>query len=75
VILATQEAEIRRIIAAKPASTNSSRDPILKKPITKTGLVEWLKMKTPSSSPSTEGGEKKTSLINNLDNSQKHYAD
>jgi hypothetical protein len=38
VILATQEAEIRRIIVAKPASTNSSRDPILKKPITE---IDW----------------------------------
>jgi hypothetical protein len=26
----------------------------LKKPITKKGLVEWLKVKVPSSSPSTE---------------------
>jgi hypothetical protein len=27
----------------KPAWANSSRDPILKKTITKKGLVEWLK--------------------------------
>jgi hypothetical protein len=32
---------------------NSSQDPILKKPITKKGLVEWLKMKALSSNPST----------------------
>jgi hypothetical protein len=34
VILATQEAEIRRI-GSKPAWANSLQDPILKKPITK----------------------------------------
>jgi hypothetical protein len=34
VILATQEAEIRR-----PAQANSSQDPISKKPFTKKGLV------------------------------------
>jgi hypothetical protein len=28
----------------KPAWANSSRDPILKKPIKKKGLVEWLKV-------------------------------
>jgi hypothetical protein len=28
----------------KPAQANSSRDPISKKPITKKGLVEWLKV-------------------------------
>jgi hypothetical protein len=29
--------------SSKPAWANNSRDPILKKTITKTGLVEWLK--------------------------------
>jgi hypothetical protein len=29
---------------SKPAQVNNSKDPILKKPITKRGLVEWLKM-------------------------------
>jgi hypothetical protein len=29
---------------SKPAQANSSQDPILKKPITKKGLVEWLKV-------------------------------
>jgi hypothetical protein len=29
---------------SKPAGANSSRDPILKKPFTKKGLVEWLKL-------------------------------
>jgi hypothetical protein len=28
----------------KPAWANSSQDPISKKPITKNGLIEWLKM-------------------------------
>jgi hypothetical protein len=37
IILATQEAEIRRISVKMPAQTNSSRDPISKKPITKKG--------------------------------------
>jgi hypothetical protein len=30
---------------SKPAQGNSSCDPILKKPFTKKGLVEWLKVK------------------------------
>jgi hypothetical protein len=38
---------------SKPAWANSSERPYLKKPFTKTGLVEWLKVKTLSSSPST----------------------
>jgi hypothetical protein len=38
---------------SKPARENSSRDPISKKPFTKIGLVEWLKVKVLSSSPST----------------------
>jgi hypothetical protein len=37
---------------SKPAQANSLRDPILKKPITKKGLVEWLKVKALSSNPS-----------------------
>jgi hypothetical protein len=39
VILATQEAEIRRI----EVWANSLREFVSKKPITKKGLVEWLK--------------------------------
>jgi hypothetical protein len=31
----------------------------LKKPFTKKGLEEWLKVKTPSSNPSTENRKKK----------------
>jgi hypothetical protein len=36
----------------KPAQANSSGDPILKIPTTKIGLMEWLKVKTVSSSHS-----------------------
>jgi hypothetical protein len=38
----------------KPARANSSRDPIFSKPITKIGLVEWLKVKALSLNPSTK---------------------
>jgi hypothetical protein len=31
-------------LGSKPAQANSLRDPILKKPLTKKGLVEWLKV-------------------------------
>jgi hypothetical protein len=34
------------------------REPMLKKPITRKGLVEWLKVKAPSSSPSTKKKKK-----------------
>jgi hypothetical protein len=37
----------------KPAWANNSRDPILKKPNTKKGLMEWLKVKALSSNPDT----------------------
>jgi hypothetical protein len=40
VILATQQARIRRIKTQNQPWANSSRDPILKNPITKIGLVE-----------------------------------
>jgi hypothetical protein len=40
VILVTQEAEIRR----SQLQANSSQGSILKTPITKKGLVEWLKV-------------------------------
>jgi hypothetical protein len=39
--------------SSKPARANSSRDPILKKPITKKGLVKWFKVLALSSSPNT----------------------
>jgi hypothetical protein len=45
--------------SSKPAWANSSQDPISKKPITKTGLVEWLKGKALSSSPNTAKKKKK----------------
>jgi hypothetical protein len=48
IILAPQEAEIRRI------TVQSQRNPILKNPSQKIGLVECLKVKFLSSSPSTE---------------------
>jgi hypothetical protein len=38
---------------SKPAQANSSQDPVLKKPFTKIRLMEWLKVKALSSSPST----------------------
>jgi hypothetical protein len=54
VILASQEAEIRRIVGLKPVWTNSLRDPTLKKTLyKKKGLTEWLKVKALSSNPST----------------------
>jgi hypothetical protein len=52
IILATQEAEIRRIVAqSQPkqivlktlSQTNKQTNKQTKKPITKKGLVEWLK--------------------------------
>jgi hypothetical protein len=42
-----------------PAWAKSSQEPISKKPFTKIGLVEWLKVKAPSSSPSTSKKKKK----------------
>jgi hypothetical protein len=51
VILATQEAEIRRIGVQSQLGKKFPR-PYLKKPFTKIGLVEWLKVKALSSSPS-----------------------
>jgi hypothetical protein len=50
IILATQEAGSGGL---KPALANSSTRPYLKKPVTKIGLVEWLKVKILSLSPST----------------------
>jgi hypothetical protein len=43
---------------SKPAQANSSARPYLKKPFTKKGLEEWLKVKALSSSSST--AKKKT---------------
>jgi hypothetical protein len=43
---------------SKPAWPNSSVRPYLKTPFTKIGLVEWLKVKALSSSPSTAKNKK-----------------
>jgi hypothetical protein len=60
VILGTQMANIRRITVQSQPGQSSMR-PYLKKPFTKIGLVEWLKVKALSSSPRTKkkkgGGE------------------
>jgi hypothetical protein len=57
-MLATQEAEIRRIATQSQPGQMIPRDPISKKPNTKRA-VEWLKVYALSSSPSTGGREKK----------------
>jgi hypothetical protein len=51
----------------KPARANSSRDSISKIPITKKGLVEWLKVKTLSSNPSLQKKKKKIKLRNQIE--------
>jgi hypothetical protein len=38
---------------SKPIQANSSASPYLEKPFTKIGLMEWLRVKALSSSPST----------------------
>jgi hypothetical protein len=44
-MLATQEAEVRRITVQSQPQSNSLREPISKKSITqKKGLVEWLEV-------------------------------
>jgi hypothetical protein len=45
----------------KPVWANNLRDSILKKPITKIRLLEWLKVKALSSNPSTENKAKQKS--------------
>jgi hypothetical protein len=62
VILATQEAEIRRITFGSQPRQTVPQDPILKKCFTKRGLAEWLKVKALSSSPSTT--KKKNNHLN-----------
>jgi hypothetical protein len=47
---------------SKPAEANSLRGPISKKPNTKIGLVEWLKVKALSSSPSNTHKKKKNEV-------------
>jgi hypothetical protein len=46
----------------KPAWANSSKRPCLEKPFTKIGLVEWLKVKALSSSPSTAKKKRKKTI-------------
>jgi hypothetical protein len=58
VILATQEAN-QEDHGSKPAQVNSLQEPILKNSFTKKGLMEWLKVKALSSSPSTAKKKKK----------------
>jgi hypothetical protein len=58
VILATEEAEIKKI-QFKASPGKKFERPYLKKAFTKIGLVKWLKVKALSSSPSTEKKKKK----------------
>jgi hypothetical protein len=44
---------------SKPAQANNSWDPILEKPFTKTGMMEWLKVQGLRSNSSTEKKKKK----------------
>jgi hypothetical protein len=59
VILATQEAKTRRIMA-------QSQLTVQEKLFTKIGLVEWLKVKALSSSPITQKKKKKQQKINRV---------
>jgi hypothetical protein len=43
IILATQEAEIRRIVVQSQPGQKKFTRPYLKKPFTKIGLMEWLR--------------------------------
>jgi hypothetical protein len=53
IILATKEAEIKRIKVQSQPGQTVLKCLSRKKPITKKGLVDWLKVKALSSSPST----------------------
>jgi hypothetical protein len=59
VILATQEAEIKRI-KVQSQSRQRVHETYLEKTHHKKGLVEWLKVKTLSSSPNTTHRQKKS---------------
>jgi hypothetical protein len=59
VIPATQEAEIRRIAVRSQPGQIAQETLSRKKPITKKGLVEWLKVKALSSSLSPAKKKKK----------------
>jgi hypothetical protein len=62
VILATQEAEIRRMAVQRQPQANSSRDPISKKPFTEKGW--WSDSRSLRSSPSTEKKKEKKRNLN-----------
>jgi hypothetical protein len=51
---------------SKPACANSFERPYLEKPFTKIELVEWLKVKALSSSPSTAKKKKKRKIQGNV---------
>jgi hypothetical protein len=51
-------------LGSKPARANSVQDPISKKPFTKIGLLEWLRVKVLSSSPSSTKKKKKKASKN-----------
>jgi hypothetical protein len=57
IILATQEAEIRRI-SDQSQRGQTVHETLSQKTLHKKGLVEWLKVKALSSSPSTQKNEK-----------------
>jgi hypothetical protein len=52
----------------KPAQVNSSVRPYLKKPFSKIGLVEWIKVKAMSSSPSTTNKQMNKQTKNQREN-------
>jgi hypothetical protein len=58
-VLVAQEAEIRRITVQSQPGQIVPQDPILKNTVQKIGLVEWLKVKALSSSPSIGKKKKK----------------
>jgi hypothetical protein len=58
IILVTQEAEMRRI-AVQSQPGQIVQETLSQKYLTQKGLVEWLKMKALSSSPSTTKKKKK----------------
>jgi hypothetical protein len=66
VIPATQEDQ-----GSKPVRANSLQDPIWKKTFTKIGLVEWLKVKALSSSPSSAINQYQS--INQLKENRKRF--
>jgi hypothetical protein len=62
VILATQEEESRRTeVRSQPRQI--VHETLSQKSFTKLGLIEWLKMKVLSSSPSTAKKKNKTEII------------